>query len=178
MSPPTGIRSSDLPGRSESLYRLSYPLYLVVHIVTTGLGRGTYLPIDPAEPHNTFSLCCSSSRPPVLYTRNKEHGWCSTWCSTESRDLHANLSHAVSKKSLFLILSSSLPMWNKPSSCSGPPSSTTTLIPLQHVIVVDHNRISCRHSISKYSAVHMATRAQVFNVWSGSGALINLFVFL
>ena len=74
-------------------------------------------------------------------------------------------------------ISQSLPMWNKPSSYSGPPSSTTTLIPSQHVIVLDHNRISCCHSISHYSTVHTATRAQVLNVWRGSGALNNLVFF-
>jgi len=132
--------------------------------------------MDPARPHNTCRLRYSSSHPPALHSRNNEQGWCSTWWSTESRDLHANLSHNASKKSSFLILSSSLPMWNKPSSCSGPPSSTTTLIPLQHVVVVDHNRISCPHSISKYYIQQVAHKFLTFGV--GPGALINLFVFL
>jgi hypothetical protein len=92
ISSPTGIRSPDRPARSESLYRLSYPLYLVVYIVTTGPWRVTCLPVGPAEPHNT----CSSPNPPALYSRNNAQGWCSTWRSTESRDLQANLSHTAS----------------------------------------------------------------------------------
>ena len=37
ISPPTGIRSPDLPDRSQSLYRLSYPAHMCARIRLIGL---------------------------------------------------------------------------------------------------------------------------------------------
>jgi hypothetical protein len=49
---PTGIRSPDRPARSESLYRLSYPGLLKVHVLFYFKYEGTKFP-RKAEDHIT-----------------------------------------------------------------------------------------------------------------------------